>query len=87
MIYAFLAAIFGAFSMSFFALNFSIQGLNRAVIFTPIEMFSKGIEQNNSKPRFTVDEIEYYLNSYYDKTLPRYAKNYEVSYWYQFVPL
>ena len=82
MIYIFLAAIFAMFSFQFFSLNFSIQGLNRAIIYTPIELMMMDVSNNDNKIRFTTNDIESHLIEYYDKTLTRYVKDYDITFYF-----
>ena len=82
MILLFLSAIMGIFSFQFFSLNFSIQGLNRAVISTPIELMYKVIVSYGDEPSFNKKEFEKIVNDYYDHILPRYTKKYDVSFYY-----
>lgn len=78
MIYMFLAAIFGMFSLQFFCLNFSIQGLNRAIISTPISYLIESIQEVDGDAKFLVDKTEENLLAYYDKTLTKYVKDYDI---------
>ena len=82
MIYALLAAIFGMLSVQFFALNFSIQGLNRAVIYTPVEILSNYVNLYDDDPSFTTDELMTHLDDYYQKHASRYCRDYEVEYYF-----
>lgn len=82
MIYIFLAAVFAMFSFQFFTLNFSIQGLNRAIIYTPIELMMMDVSSDGHKVSFTTDDIESHLVEYYDKTLSRYVKDYDISFYF-----
>ena len=82
MIYMLLAAVFAMFSFQFFILNFSIQGLNRAVVYTPIELLTIDVTNRSDEVLFNVDDIEEHVLSYYENTLPRYTKNYEVSFYF-----
>ena len=74
--------LIGLVSLQYFALNFSIQGLNRAIIFTPIELMYKSVIAYGEKPYFIRDDFEYLVLSYYDKSLTRYTKSYEVDFYY-----
>ena len=82
MILMLLSAIIGAVSLQYFALNYSIQGLNRAILFTPIELMYKGVMNLGDKPSISRDDFEYIVLSYYDNIIPRYSKDYEVSFYY-----
>ena len=82
MIYIFLAAVFAMFSFQFFTLNFSIQGLNRAIVYTPIELMMMDVSNNNDEVSFTTSNIESHLREYYDKTLTRYVKDYDIEFYF-----
>ena len=82
MIILFIAVIIGIFSLQYFSLNFKIQGLNRAVISTPIELFYQDVLDDNNEAKFYTEELENHLNSYYQKSLTKYVKEYEVSYYF-----
>lgn len=82
MIFMFVFTLIGVVSLQYFALNFSIQGLNRAILFTPIELMYKSVVAYGDTPHFIRDDFEGLVLSYYEKTLPRYTKNYEVEFYY-----
>ena len=82
MMIMFLAAIIAVFSVQFFYLSVTIQGLNRAVISTPIELFYQDAVPVGNRAMWTVDDIIEHLDSYYDKALSKYVKNYEVEYYF-----
>ena len=74
MILLFLSAILLVFSAQIFALNFSIQGLNRAIINTPIELMYRTVYIGSSDVQFDSKKFEIELLKYYDQTLSRYSK-------------
>ena len=82
MILMLLSTLIGVVSLQYFALNYSIQGLNRAVLYTPIELMYKGVVSLGDKPFIYRREFEYIVMSYYDNIIPRYAKEYDVSFYY-----
>ena len=82
MIIMFIAVIFGLFSLQYFSLNFKIQGLNRAVISTPIELLFQDIHSVENGSKFTVEDIKNHLDDYYSKSLTKYVKDYEVTYYF-----
>lgn len=82
MILAFLGAITLIFSLQFFTLNFSIQGLNRSVIYTPVELFYPEIISNNGVGVVEVKSFQKRMMEYYDHTLSKYSKSYEVKFYY-----
>ena len=75
---AFLAVIFG----QLFTINFSIQGLDRAIINAPIELFVNGITEDEDTIKYDKKKLEESFNFYYSKVLPRYTKDYQVGYYY-----
>ena len=82
MILLLISMLIGVYSIQFFALNYSIQGLNRAIIFTPIEMMYKCVNVYGDKPEIIKNDFEYLVLNYYKNILPRYTKNYEVEFYY-----
>ena len=82
MIYIFIAAVFAMFSFQFFTLNMSIQGLNRAIIYTPIELMMMDVSSSGDTARFTADDIEEHLTKYYDEALTKYVKEYDISFYF-----
>lgn len=82
MIFMLIFSIIGAFSLQYFALNFSIQGLNRAIVYTPIELMYKSVIALGDRPHFVREDFEGLVLSYYQKSLTRYTKQYEVEFYY-----
>lgn len=82
MILLFLSAILVVFCGMVFSLSFSVQGLNRAIINTPIELIYRTAEYRNGSIYFNKNELESDLNSYYENTLSRYVSNYDVDYYF-----
>lgn len=82
MIIAFFGAVLLIFSLQFFTLNFTIQGLNRAVIYTPIELFYPEIMERQNKAVFDVESFQYTMMEYYDRALSKYVEDYEVSFYF-----
>ena len=82
MILILISPLIGLVSLQYFALNFSIQGLNRAILYTPIEIMYKGVMSLGDKPLISRDDFEYIVMSYYDHVIPRYSKNYTVDFYY-----
>ena len=74
MILLFLSAILVVFCGLLFSLSFSVQGLNRAIINTPIEMMYRTVAFNNSEMKFEKEKFEENIISYYDSTIIRYSK-------------
>ena len=82
MILMLISPIIGLVSLQYFALNYSIQGLNRAILYTPIELMYKGVSSSSGIPLIDRDDFEYIVMSYYDHIIPRYSKSYEVTFYY-----
>lgn len=82
MILMLISPLIGLVSLQYFALNYSIQGLNRAILYTPIEIMYKGVMSLGDKPLISRDDFEYIVMSYYDHIIPRYSKNYTVDFYY-----
>lgn len=82
MILMLISPLIGLVSLQYFALNYSIQGLNRAILYTPIEIMYKGLITYGGKPLISMDDFEYIVLSYYNNIIPRYSKNYTVDFYY-----
>ncbi len=82
MIIVFLSAILVIFSGQLFFLNYSFQGLNRAIIATPIELMFNTVKYEGDDVRFNKSAFEEMILNYYENTLTRYAKTYEVDFYY-----
>ena len=82
MIIMLISPLIGLVSLQYFALNYSIQCLNRAILYTPIEIMHKGVVSLGDKPRISRDDFEYIVMSYYDHIIPRYCKNYSIDFYY-----
>ena len=82
MILLFISAIIGVVSLQYFVLDYSIQGLNRAIIFTPIELMYKCVTAYTDEPHFDRDDFESIVMHYYDNIIPRYSKEYDVDFYY-----
>lgn len=82
MILLFISAILVSFTGLLFSLNFSMQGLNRAVINTPIELLYRTISYEDEILKFEKDRVEEDLSHYYSKSLSRYCKDYTVDYYF-----
>ena len=82
MILMFISMLIGIVSLQYFTLNYSIQGLNRAILYTPIELMYKCVSASGDKPHFDRDDFEGIVLDYYGHIIPRYSKNYEVEFYY-----
>ena len=82
MILLFISAILVSFTGLLFSLNFSMQGLNRVVINTPIELLYRTVSYEDEILKFEKDRVEEDLSHYYSKSLSRYCKDYSVDYYF-----
>ena len=82
MILLFISAILVSFTGLLFSLNFSMQGLNRAVINTPIELLYRTVSYEDEVLKFEKNRVEEDLSHYYSKSLSRYCKDYSVDYYF-----
>ena len=82
MIMLFLSSILVVFCGMVFSLSFSIQGLNRAIINTPIELMYRTVKFDGEELLFNISQLESDLLSYYDKALTRYTKTFDVDFYY-----
>ena len=82
MILLFLSAILVVFCGMLFSLSFSIQGLNRAIISTPIELMYRTVMYKGEDLVFNQREFEQDMLSYYNKSLARYVDTYDIDFYY-----
>lgn len=82
MIIMFFAAIMGIMIINLSYISSSFQGLNRAIIFAPIEIMYKDLKMVNDTLLFNVSKIENNMNEYYAKSLPKYCSSYTVEYFF-----
>ena len=82
MIFLMISALIGLVSLQYFSLNYSIQGLNRAIVYTPIELMYKSVTMYGESPLFIKDDFETLVLSYYSRILPRYTNSYDVDFYY-----
>ena len=82
MILMFLSAFLLIFSAQFFSINYSIQGLERAIINAPIELFMSVIEVKDDQIIYNKENLENSFLSYYSKSISRYSKKYSVEFYY-----
>ena len=82
MILLMISALIGLISLQYFSLNYSIQGLNRAIVFTPIELMYKSVTVYGENPLFNKDDFEDLVLSYYSHIIPRYSNDYNVEFYY-----
>lgn len=82
MILVMFSAVLTVFSTIFFSFSYSIRGLNKAIICTPIELLFSDMEIRQSKAQLTTSLVKQHLLNYYEKALPKYCKNYSVDFYF-----
>lgn len=82
MIFLLISTLIGVVSLQYFSLNYSIQGLNRAIVFTPIELMYKCVTMYGDSPIFNTKDFETIVFNYYSHILPRYTNQYTVDFYY-----
>ena len=82
MIFFLVITMTGIISLQYFSLNYSIQGLNRAIIYTPIELMYKSVQVFGEAPLFDKNDFEVVVKSYYENIIPKYTKEYSVGFYY-----
>ncbi len=82
MIYFMISAIIGLISLQYFGLNYQIQGLNRAVITTPIELMYKSVLVYGEQPMFEKADFEDIVLGYYSAILHKYSNSYHIGFYY-----
>lgn len=82
MIVAFLAVLTALLSFQFFTVTLRINNINRIVVNTPIALFESSvpliIPAGSDKPGFDKRLLERKIRRYYEKTLTKYSKSYQV---------
>jgi len=82
MINVLLSGFFVLIMGGIFSISFSYQGLNRAIINTPIESMFRTVEIENDGVYFDKTSFQNTMMRYYDNVIPRYAKEYNVEFYY-----
>ena len=82
MINVLLSGIFVVFAGGIFSLSFSIQGLKRAIINTPIELMYRSVELVDGEIKFDKSKLNQILLTYYNDVLPRYSEEHTVDIYY-----
>lgn len=82
MILLLFAVIFGTGLLNIYSINFDIKGLNRVVVYTPIELMLSSVEAYGEEAAFDKEHLIEILDSYYSKSLSRYCKEYDVKYYF-----
>ncbi len=65
-----------------FSLSFSLQGINRALVNTPIELMHSAVLFSEDNIHFNKTKFENVVLKYYDSILPRYTKEYDIDFYY-----
>ena len=82
MINVLLSGIYVVFAGGIFSLSFSIQGLKRAIINTPIELMYRSVELVDGEIKFDKSKLNQILLTYYNDVLPRYSEEHTVDIYY-----
>lgn len=82
MIIILLSAVLMLFCAQLFTFSFSVQGINRAVLATPIELMHHTVSFSDDGVHFIKEKLESFVLTYYSNTLPRYTDNYTVTFYY-----
>ena len=73
-------------SFNFFMLSYQINGINRLVLGTPIALFETAINMYNidedEGPYFIKEKLEDNLTSYFNYSIVKYTRDYNVSFYY-----
>ena len=77
-----ISVIIGVISLQYYGLNYQIQGLNRSIISTPIELMYKSVLVYGEQPMFEKSDFEDIVLSYYSAIIPRYSNDYSISFYY-----
>lgn len=70
------------YSAQMFDLSFSIHGIQRAIINTPIELMHSTVLISDDGIHFNKEKLESTVLNYYQNILPRYTKQYDVDFYY-----
>ena len=82
MILIFLSALLMVYSAQLFTFSFSIQGINRAIVSTPIELMQHTVSFSDDGVHFIKDKFELFVLTYYKNSLSRYVNDYSVDFYY-----
>jgi len=77
MILLLISAVLIVISVQIFAFSYSYQGLNKAIINMPIAILFQDVETTLGGASVKVSDAKNHILNYYEKSLPRYCKNYE----------
>lgn len=84
MILIFIASIVAILSFNTFLVAYQINGINRAIIFTPISLIeaSSSVDTDKNIPYINQELLMNSLTHYYDCEIGRYTKDYAVYYYF-----
>lgn len=86
MVICFIVVLLLSISSSMFVITSNLQSINRAVLFTPKEIFESSIplvQQNDDfEPYFDKDTLKNQLTSYYNSTVKKYCHSYDLNIYY-----
>ena len=82
MIILFISAILYVFTSYLSILCFCYQGINRAVINTPIELMYSSIKIEDGSYSFDSGKFESTIMTYYESSLSRYTSSREIEFYY-----
>lgn len=83
MLNSFLATIFMMISFSFFYISTSVNAVNRAVLYFPIEIIQVTVDiidvDSGDDLYFNIDGLKMEVYSYFDRTIKNYVLSYQSS--------
>ena len=82
MILMFLSALLMVYSAQLFSISFSLQGVNRALVNTPIELMHSAVLFSDDGIHFNKNKFENVVLRYYENVITRYTKQYDVTFYY-----
>ena len=82
MIILYFTVFFIILSFQFFNMNLKIQGLNRAVISTPIELMYQHAYQYGDELSFRISTLRIQLDDYYELSVGKYTNDYDIDYYF-----
>ena len=82
MIIMLFGAVFAVLLLQTFYFSYAIQGLNKTIIFTPIELMYGDVGINNMEASIDKKSVTDHLLHYYNKTIPRYCSDYTIDFYF-----
>ncbi len=77
-----ISAVLLVISISFFTFSYSMQGLNKSIINTPVELLYDDVNFMSENPKIVRAGVKVKLENYYKETLPKYCKDYSTQYYF-----